>query len=276
MAQSVSICWWTVDPLPASTTVWLVLAGHLRRANGTTRANVPEWLGPHLVTHGRGTFETGYGKFELVAGDLFFPWPGIPHKFWENPEDPWEFYWVRVIGPGCIDLGRQWGASPESPVIHTAIPELAEESAKSLLDYWSGDHRQIHQGLALFHRFVAATQPAGEQDQAPTQTPESLIREATIIVETLLETGLNVAELARYLGVSRTKLWRVFLDETGISPVTFLRQKRLERAKSLLMRSSLTVSQIADACGFGSEKYFHQAFRESTGTSPVKWKRAQV
>lgn len=273
MREEVSAHWWVLEEPPGGATVWPVLVGHLIGKGALLRANQHNWLGPHLVVKGQGTLKSSTGRYKLVAGDMFMLWPGISHEYWEDPDDPIEFYWVRILGPGGPQLGREWGASPEKPVIRPAVPEMAGESIKALHTYWGRENRDPHEGLSLLHRFIAASKPASRNRPASQQTPRDLVLQAGVIAETFLETGLNVAELAGHLGISRTKLWRAFLEETGSSPLHFLREKRLKRAQSLLRHTDLKIREISRTCGFSSEKYLHQMFKSVLGTTPGQWRR---
>ncbi len=60
---------------------------------------------------------------------------------------------------------------------------------------------------------------------------------------------------------------------TGSTPAAFLGERRLDRAAALLRDSRLTVSEIADACGFASSHYFATRFGERFGCAPRDYRR---
>ncbi len=60
----------------------------------------------------------------------------------------------------------------------------------------------------------------------------------------------------------------------GISPITYLLQKRIQEGKSLLESTSYSISQISTTLGFSSQSYFSQAFKKATGKTPVQYRNA--
>ena len=63
-----------------------------------------------------------------------------------------------------------------------------------------------------------------------------------------------------------------FAKYMGVSPITYLLQKRIEEGKSLLSSTSHSISQIATSLGFSSQSYFSQAFKKATGRTPVQYR----
>ena len=64
---------------------------------------------------------------------------------------------------------------------------------------------------------------------------------------------------------------RLFKTLYRTTPITYVNKMRIERAKSLLLSRTLTLGEIAEACGFLHDKYFFAMFRKVTGTTPSEW-----
>jgi LacI family transcriptional regulator len=79
---------------------------------------------------------------------------------------------------------------------------------------------------------------------------------------------LNIAELARAAGASRRSLELRFRSHLGRSPHQELIRVRLDKAKTLLVSTTLPLARIAELSGFGSPDNFSRAFRRETGMSP--------
>lgn len=82
-------------------------------------------------------------------------------------------------------------------------------------------------------------------------------------------TSLKLAEIA---GLSERQLRRRFQAATGLSPLSYLNQIRIEEAQSLLRESNLPVADIAHATGFASAAYFTQSFRKQVKLSPMEYR----
>lgn len=86
--------------------------------------------------------------------------------------------------------------------------------------------------------------------------------------------GAKLAALARQLGISDRHLRRIFLAEMGVTPLQYLQTRRLLLAKGLLTDSSLPVTQVALASGFGSVRRFNAAFSEAYRLTPSRLREA--
>ncbi len=98
---------------------------------------------------------------------------------------------------------------------------------------------------------------------------------ARLIRENAL-TGLNVDQLCGKLNASRSTLDRrmkAALDRTPKEEILRVRFREVER---LLRETDLTIDTIAAQTGFAHSHYLQAAFKESHGTTPGKWREAQV
>jgi AraC-like DNA-binding protein len=84
----------------------------------------------------------------------------------------------------------------------------------------------------------------------------------------------TLEQLARFAGLSRTSLLRVFRQATGKSPIDYLIGLRIEAAKRLLRQSDLGMTDIALEVGFGDSNYFARQFRLVTGRTPTAFRRS--
>ncbi|WP_291585805.1 substrate-binding domain-containing protein [Bacteroides sp.] len=93
----------------------------------------------------------------------------------------------------------------------------------------------------------------------------------TIIEEKMGDSGLNVEDLGKDMGLSRVQLYRKIKSLTNYAPNELLRMARLKRAASLLASSELTVAEIAYEVGFTSPSYFTKCYKEQFGESPTEF-----
>ena len=83
---------------------------------------------------------------------------------------------------------------------------------------------------------------------------------------------LTVEAVTKELGYTRQYVSGRFHRLTGRLLSHFLKEKRLEKAARLLKNGNMRVSQIARRCGFDSENYFRQQFRQRFGMSPRQFR----
>jgi signal transduction histidine kinase/ligand-binding sensor domain-containing protein/DNA-binding response OmpR family regulator len=82
---------------------------------------------------------------------------------------------------------------------------------------------------------------------------------------------LSVETLSDHLNISRASLYNRLLEYTGMSPIEFIRTVKLEKAKELLQKSGMTVSEIAYATGFANPNYFTKVFKTKYNVTPTEY-----
>ncbi|MFZ2019344.1 MAG: AraC family transcriptional regulator [Methyloceanibacter sp.] len=100
-------------------------------------------------------------------------------------------------------------------------------------------------------------------------------RRAKELMSANLDGETSIADLAQECGLSLSYFTRAFRATTGVPPHRWLMQCRVDKAKDLLRNSTLSLSEIALACGFADQSHFTTAFTKWVGTSPGAWRRAK-
>ena len=88
------------------------------------------------------------------------------------------------------------------------------------------------------------------------------------LMEKNLAELLSLLEIADGADLSRRQIERLFRQEMGRSPARYYLEIRLDRARRLLVQSSMPVVEVAVACGFVSASHFSKCYRELYGRSP--------
>jgi transcriptional regulator GlxA family with amidase domain len=97
---------------------------------------------------------------------------------------------------------------------------------------------------------------------------DELVLSALALMEEGMEAAEGISLVAERLGVSQDRLERAFQAETGEGPGRYFRRMRLRHARDLLAHSSLSVEEVALACGYAGAPSFARAFRAEFGHSP--------
>jgi AraC family transcriptional regulator len=84
---------------------------------------------------------------------------------------------------------------------------------------------------------------------------------------------LSIASLARQLDMGEHRFTRLFRRSTGSTPYQFLLKKRLERARTLLEYTTLSIAELALEAGFGSQSHFTSVFRQYFSITPAAYRR---
>ncbi len=85
---------------------------------------------------------------------------------------------------------------------------------------------------------------------------------------------ISLVRLANECKLSLSHFARAFKQSAGQPTHRWLLQQRLDKAKELLLNSSLPLADIALACGFSEQSHFTRVFNKKVGTTPGAWRRA--
>jgi AraC-like DNA-binding protein len=83
----------------------------------------------------------------------------------------------------------------------------------------------------------------------------------------------TISNLARRVGLSRTRLMERFRHFLGESPIAYLAQWRLKLGAEILQSTENSVAEVAEAVGYGSEAAFNRAFRREFDCPPAQFRR---
>lgn len=89
-----------------------------------------------------------------------------------------------------------------------------------------------------------------------------------------LDQPVTLGLLARHAGLSQRTLIRRFAEETGASPLQWLLNARIGRARELLECTQLSMERVAQACGLGTAANLRLHFRRALGVTPTAYRRA--
>jgi YesN/AraC family two-component response regulator len=85
---------------------------------------------------------------------------------------------------------------------------------------------------------------------------------------------LSIEELASEMAVSVSGFYTKIKSITGNSPVEFVRIYRLKKAAQLLKSTNLSVTEISEKTGFGTQKYFSNTFKKHFGITPLMYRKS--
>ena len=221
------------------------------------------WNSLVLVTQGTLLYQSDRSSYRFPMGTVFV----VPYNEWElvKPEGDSVSYIFAdfVCEPPISEM-------ESLPVEHLReYREMLEnlvETRQLRAPGWKFHCMELL--YSLLHRF--------SRDQAHrlgSDRKYQKIRPALLKIARDFAEPLDCAALAALCGISISSLNRLFRETTGRSPMQYLSDTRIEYAKNELTRGTLSISELAEQCGFADIYTFSHAFRRATGTSPSAWER---
>jgi AraC-like DNA-binding protein/mannose-6-phosphate isomerase-like protein (cupin superfamily) len=169
-----------------------------------------------------------------------------------------------------FDLKAATGRSWQS-VLDLLLTEL--DSVGGLIDRHDAHlyyERLLVSGLLLAH---SHTYTEALRSPGPPARPRT-VRRVIDLIEARPEGHYTVGDLARTAGVSVRRLQEGFQEHIGVSPMTYLRNVRLERVHADLLAGATGVTEAAQRWGFTHLSRFSAAYRKRFGATPSETRPA--
>jgi AraC-like DNA-binding protein len=99
-------------------------------------------------------------------------------------------------------------------------------------------------------------------------------KKATEYIADNYQQDIRLPSLCGYVGLSRSQLYRVFMEVFHMSPNRYITEYRIEQA-SRLLKTALTVSEVANSVGFSDSLYFSIIFKKIKGISSSEYRIGQ-
>jgi AraC family transcriptional regulator len=176
---------------------------------------------------------------------------------------------IASVAPGALELNDPLAQfDPDlANTCHRLARELRTDCAMSKLHF---DALTTSIGVQLVRRWSnhrARIKPF--QGGLPT----ARLRRVEEFLMAHLADDIGLEDLAAIADLSAKHFARAFRQSTGMPPHRWLIERRIDRAKALLMEDRLNLAEIALTCGFADQSHFTAAFRKSVGATPAIFRR---
>ena len=105
---------------------------------------------------------------------------------------------------------------------------------------------------------------------------EPRIHKAMRLMTADLRREIQFDALARSVNLSPSRLRHLFKDETGISPVQYLKAQRMQKAKTLLETTFLNLKEVMHQAGFTDRSHFARDFKKTYGLPPLQYRNQRL
>jgi AraC-like DNA-binding protein len=243
--------------------------GFMRRKTGWVRSSF-DTVNFSLILNGGGEFHRKGQNWKVEAPYVITQWPGEhleygpaePHEFWT------ELYLVYSsdLMPRFVQCGFIEDSRPVWPISNpSALRPLFEELARCLATKEkSARIDRIAERLIL------------ETLLPPHVSASSRISKALEAIQTSWQSPPDLESLASKCNMSVSTFQRRWNESMGITPARYALGLRLQEACRLLIETSDSISEVANACGFDDEFYFSRCFRRQFGSPPRTYRNEHL
>lgn len=228
----------------------------------------------HLVMDGTVNWWVEDDIYALEPGSVFLTKPGELHGGIKNIIQPSTLTWLQVDA-SCLEdahiedalmqiTERQAASTPE-------LIRLLEAMLEEVDSPQDDSPRLVSAYLHIFLTKLLRQYRLGKSDEDLPEVCNVLFK---YIDEHLSdEEAIKVEDLCNHVGLSRSRIFQIFDEYVGQSPISYINRMRIERAKHYLRQTKRQVTQIALELGYSSSQHFATAFKRLTGLSPKEYRK---
>lgn len=252
----------------SSPTYGTIFAGHFNENDQYTTsrpAGMSDWLLTYTV-EGNGYFRTPAGEKSCTAGDVALLRKGVPHQYGTATGSRWNFIWAHF--PDLTEtnylpeeelLIQPLGNAHLQNRVYYALRNVLQDSREQR-SFWLPLCENEIRGILL----LMAERGRRKVDPRVEESLHYLSRH--------MKEAIKIADIAKSVGLSSSRLSHLFKAETGTTLVETLNVMRIRQAALLIKHSGRTAVEAAFDVGFQNYSHFASLFREQMGASPREYR----
>ncbi|EHK2387938.1 AraC family transcriptional regulator [Clostridium perfringens] len=233
----------------------------------------------HYVTKGYGTFKFNGKVYNLKQGDIFILLKGMQVEYVASIDDPWEYYWIGFSGSNANEYLNRTSITnscvancEENSKIPQIILNMCEIS-KTYNPSRSDDILLLKELYSLLYALIEEFPKPFEYKDKELHT---YIQDALNFINSNYMHSITVQEIADYVNLSRSYLYKMFIKNLGISPQRYLINLRMYKATLLLKSTKLPIGEVASSVGYSDSLLFSKTFSKHFSMSPLNYRNNQV
>lgn len=221
---------------------------------------------------GEGVLEFDNERFTIQAGEGFFLYPHVPHRY-EAKRKPWEVQWVTFEGTHAESLVRLAGMTKSGPYTLTD-PELILAHMNGILTLFRTEETSFLglEGSKRLYALLLDMAKSVSSDTPPGRKYVDRLQPVIRYIEERYADYISLQDLAAILGVTPQYLCFLFKQAFQLRPMEYVNRERIRRSKELMLRCrEKKLHEIALSVGIEHASYFSTLFRRIEGMSPEQF-----
>ena len=231
----------------------------------------------HYILKGRGRFTIGKETYNICTGQGFLIVPEVQTYYEADRDEPWTYLWIGFAGEKAGEYLRDIGLSREMPVFQCECKEELERIILSMLEKknYTVSNEYFLEGI-LYQFFSVLAQHMEIEADKRVGNDNLYIRKAVEYIQNHYSYPVRIREIADYVGINRSYLYTLFMEQFCLSPKEYLTNFRITRAAQLLEITDLSIESVAMSCGYQNTLGFSKTFKDRIGVTPSQYKKEKT
>lgn len=227
-----------------------------------------------VVLSGSGEIEICDSRREASAGSAYLFLPGAPHRFRFAADTITVDFKFRIAD--ALERALR-GASAFRRCTNEELADLKRCHRWSIASRRSGEPYAALRIEATFKGALASMFLIGALGPAPALEPYAELDDNPYAkyMRDRLEEKLTLEQVAGHFGFHPNYFIQLFRERTGMTPIQFLQEARLEKARSYLEFTSMPISEVAEKVGW-TLPYFSKLVKQRFGLPPSAYRDSLI
>ena len=227
----------------------------------------------HVITKGKGTFTIKNHTYHLKQGDCFIIEPDTLTYYEADTLDPWEYHWIGFNGNNVGNHLQLIGVDITTPILRVDDPHILSNTIEQML--LKSDSTISNQFFlqGLLYYFLGYLEKHNQTANLTLNTHNDYVIMAISFIETHFYLPIKATDIAQHVNLDRSYIANLFKQSTGTTIKQYLTNFRISRARELIILTDLTVSQIAESCGYSNPLTFSKKFKKYLGLPPTEFRK---
>jgi AraC-like DNA-binding protein len=205
--------------------------------------------------------------------------PDIPYFFKADASEPWTIYWLHFRGKYCRNFLPSH-SEPRSILVdeYSRLQDRIQLFEEIYSSFSMGyiEEYMIYSSMCL-HLFLASfiwIEPY-RYIRIPNHKEYAFSSKVIHYMQEQIERSLSLDQLAAYFKYSPSHFSMLFREETGMSPIHYFIQLKMQKACQYIVLTNMKLNEIAVKLGFDEPAYFSRIFTKIMGLSPSAYRRKE-
>jgi AraC-like DNA-binding protein len=226
---------------------------------------------------GKGHYVVDNKRYEVHANQyILIPATDKYIRYWADNDDPWTIYWLHFTGDNIDAFNRSLN-------LHITRGPVTIPFNEKAINIWQNIYQTLEMGYSLenlcnasfcLHHIIAAFLFPERHLPSEKHNDGDIITKTILNMRDNLSKKLTVEDMAGNNNLSVSHFSNLFRKATGIPPIDYFIQLKMQKACQLLYANDAKIKNVAAELGYEDPYYFSRIFKKYIGSSPEQYRLA--